>query len=148
MGAEDVARLLAYEEIRQLPARYALALDSRDLDALTALFVEDVRVTREESGRGALRRQFEEMLRPLGVTMDRSTLSRCTSARTAGVAFTPAAVGATMAGASLTTSFPTAISPTTVPASVADAVSPNSTSGAPSLITSPTLPCTLEMRPA
>jgi hypothetical protein len=30
----DVERLLAYEEIRQLAARYALAVDRRDVDAL------------------------------------------------------------------------------------------------------------------
>ncbi len=59
----DVERLLAYEEIRQLAARYALALDSRDLDALVALFVEDVRATRESRGRDALRAFFAETLR-------------------------------------------------------------------------------------
>ncbi|MFE3201567.1 nuclear transport factor 2 family protein [Embleya sp. NPDC055664] len=66
---DDVQRLLAYEHIRQLAARYALALDSRDLDALCALFVPDVRVTREESGRAALRASFATQLAPLGVTI-------------------------------------------------------------------------------
>jgi ketosteroid isomerase-like protein len=65
----DVRRLLAYEEIRQLAARYALALDSRDLDTLCGLFVDDVRVTRELSGREALRQSFAAQLRPLGVTI-------------------------------------------------------------------------------
>lgn len=65
----DVRRLLAYEEIRQLAARYALAVDSRDLDTLCGLFVDDVRVTREESGREALRASFEDQLRPLGATV-------------------------------------------------------------------------------
>ena len=57
-----VERLLAYEEIRQLAARYALAVDSRDLDALMELFVEDVKVTPERRGRAALREMFEPML--------------------------------------------------------------------------------------
>src|SRR5262249_40565635 len=39
----DLERLLAYEEIRQLAARYALAVDARDLDALVELFVDDVK---------------------------------------------------------------------------------------------------------
>jgi hypothetical protein len=38
-----------------LPARYGLALDMRDLDALAGLFVADVRVGRDRSGRRALR---------------------------------------------------------------------------------------------
>ncbi len=57
-----VERLLAYEEIRQLAARYALAVDSRDLDALMELFVEDVKVTPGRRGRAALREMFEPML--------------------------------------------------------------------------------------
>lgn len=64
-----VARLLAYEEIRQLVARYAVATDARDLDALVALFVEDVQVGRELQGRAALRAFFERSLREVGVTI-------------------------------------------------------------------------------
>lgn len=45
-------------DIRQLPYRYALALDSRDMDALVDLFVPDVRVGRDETGRAALARWF------------------------------------------------------------------------------------------
>jgi ketosteroid isomerase-like protein len=56
-------RLEAFAEIRQLVARYALALDSRDLDALVDLYVDDVRVTRTTSGRDALRAAFDESLR-------------------------------------------------------------------------------------
>ncbi len=66
---DPVAWLVAHEEIRQLAARYAIALDSRDLDALVALFVPDVRVGREAAGRDALRANFEAQLRPLGVTI-------------------------------------------------------------------------------
>ncbi len=57
-----VERLLAYEEIRQLAARYALAVDSRDLDALVELFVEDVKAAPGRTGRTALRETFEPML--------------------------------------------------------------------------------------
>jgi len=66
-GAEDVARRLdrleSLEEIRQLVARYALALDMRDLDALCGLFPEDVQVGRGRRGRPALKAWFDETLR-------------------------------------------------------------------------------------
>jgi ketosteroid isomerase-like protein len=67
MEAPD--RLLAYEEIRQLAARYALATDSRDLDALVALFVDDVQVGRGTFGRDALRESFATSLRGVGITI-------------------------------------------------------------------------------
>ena len=63
---DDLARLVAYEEIRQLVARYALATDSRDLDSLVALFVEDVQIGRETYGRDALRVSFDASLRGIG----------------------------------------------------------------------------------
>lgn len=66
---EDLTRLLAYEEIRQLAARYALATDSRDLDALVALFVDDVQVGRDQFGRDALRAAFDASLRNIGITI-------------------------------------------------------------------------------
>ena len=56
-------RLESLDEIRQLVAKYCLALDMRDLDALAGLFPEDVRVSREESGRRALKRWFDQTLR-------------------------------------------------------------------------------------
>lgn len=59
----DVERLLAYEEIRQLAARYALAVDSRDVGALVELFVEDVHASPGITGREALRAVFEAPLR-------------------------------------------------------------------------------------
>ena len=65
----DTERLLAYESIRQLACRYALAVDSRDLDSLVALFVDDVRVGRDRSGRPALRQDFDRQLRAVGVTI-------------------------------------------------------------------------------
>lgn len=58
-----IDRLESLDEIRQLAAKYCLALDMRDLDALCGLFPEDVRVSREASGRRALRRWFDETLR-------------------------------------------------------------------------------------
>lgn len=55
-------RLESLAEIRQLPYRYALAIDSRNLDALVALFVPDVRVGRDSSGRDALKSFFAGIL--------------------------------------------------------------------------------------
>ena len=68
-GSDDLAvlsrridRLESLEQIRQLPARYALALDMRDLDALAGLFSEDVEVGKSR-GREALRAWFDRTLR-------------------------------------------------------------------------------------
>jgi hypothetical protein len=55
-------RLESLAEIRQLPQRYALAVDSRDLDTLVALFVPDVQVGRQEQGREALKVWFRQAL--------------------------------------------------------------------------------------
>jgi hypothetical protein len=49
--------------IQQLPIRYALSVDGRDVDAWVNLFVPDVRATRETSGRAALARQIDGLLR-------------------------------------------------------------------------------------
>ena len=57
-GLSELDRLLAYEEIRQLVNRYALAVNLRDLDALVELFVEDVAVGDGRSGRVALAELF------------------------------------------------------------------------------------------
>ena len=67
--ADVLSRLVAHEDIRQLVARYALALDRRDLDALVALFVDDVRVGRDNVGREALRSSFDMSLRAIGVSI-------------------------------------------------------------------------------
>ena len=56
-------RLESLDVIRQLVAKYCLALDMRDLDALCGLFPEDVRVSREETGRRALKVWFDQTLR-------------------------------------------------------------------------------------
>ena len=62
-------RLASTEAIRQLVARYALATDSRDLDMLVGLFVDDVLVGADERGRVALRAFFDRSLRDVGVTI-------------------------------------------------------------------------------
>jgi uncharacterized protein (TIGR02246 family) len=67
--SDDVARLVAYEEIRQLVARYALATDSRDLDTLVDLFVDDVQIGRDTFGRDALWASFDASLRGIGVSI-------------------------------------------------------------------------------
>lgn len=64
----DLERLLAYEEIRQLASRYSVHADARDLDALVALFVPDVRVGRDKTGREALRADFDRSFRQVGIT--------------------------------------------------------------------------------
>lgn len=65
---DAVDRLLAYEEIRQLASRYAVATDRRDIDALVELFVPDVRVGRDTTGREALHRDLTERLAAIGVS--------------------------------------------------------------------------------
>lgn len=57
-GMSDVERLLAYEEIRQLAARYALAVSACDLDALVELFVDDAAGLHGKRGPEALRELF------------------------------------------------------------------------------------------
>ena len=62
-------RLTARDEIRQLAYRYALAIDSRDIDLLVSLFVPDVRVGREGRGREALREFWIRSLNTIGVSI-------------------------------------------------------------------------------
>lgn len=66
---DPLDRLIAHDEIRLLASRYAVAIDSRDLDALVALFVPDVRVGRDAFGRAALRSSFERSLAAIGVSI-------------------------------------------------------------------------------
>ncbi len=58
-----IERLEALDQIRQLPAKYALALDMRDMDAMVSLFPADVRVGKGASGREALRAYMDGTLR-------------------------------------------------------------------------------------
>jgi uncharacterized protein (TIGR02246 family) len=56
-------RLESLDAIRQLPAKYALCLDMRDIDSMVTLFPTDVRVGKLESGRSALRAYMDGTLR-------------------------------------------------------------------------------------
>lgn len=58
-----IDRLESLDAIRQLPAKYALALDMRDMDAMVSLFPADVRVGKEASGRLVLRAYMDRTLR-------------------------------------------------------------------------------------
>ena len=60
-----IERLEATEQIRQLAARYALALDSRDVPTLASLFVPDVTTGDGRVGREALAEWFDPVLRPV-----------------------------------------------------------------------------------
>jgi len=58
-----IDRLESLDAIRQLPAKYALTLDMRDIDMMVTLFPEDVRVGKDASGRKALRTYMDGTLR-------------------------------------------------------------------------------------
>jgi hypothetical protein len=58
-----IDRLESLDAIRQLPAKYALSLDMRDLDAHVGLFAEDIRVSRDKVGRSHLKRWLDDTLR-------------------------------------------------------------------------------------
>ncbi len=66
---KDESGLWAYESIRQLVARYAVAVDSRDIETLICLFVDDVQVGAFGNGPEALRQSFEVSLRGIGVSI-------------------------------------------------------------------------------
>ena len=59
-------RLESIEQIRQLAHRYALAVDTRDLDSLVELFVDDVQVSRDKQGREFLKSWFAQSLSRFG----------------------------------------------------------------------------------
>jgi hypothetical protein len=60
---ERLDRIESTLAIQQLPIRYAVAVDGRDIDAWVALFVEDVDCGRFGQGRDALRRSIVPGLR-------------------------------------------------------------------------------------
>jgi hypothetical protein len=60
---DDVQRLVALEAIRDLARRYALAADSKDLDAMAALFVPDVDNGRYGPGRDGVKAFYAQSLR-------------------------------------------------------------------------------------
>lgn len=61
--AARIDRLESLAAIQQLPIRYALAVDGRDLDAWVNLFVPDVNCGRHGSGRKVLRSIIEPAVR-------------------------------------------------------------------------------------
>ena len=63
---DPVAYLVACEEIRQLASRYAIFYGARDTARLADLFVPDIKVTRETSGRVALKESFDGQMGSLG----------------------------------------------------------------------------------
>ena len=61
--AARLDRIESGQAIAQLPTRYAMALDARDLDALVALFTDDVAASGSGKGREALKRWYDGVLR-------------------------------------------------------------------------------------
>jgi ketosteroid isomerase-like protein len=59
---QRLERIEARLAIAELAARYAVAVDSRNLDAIAALFVEDVAVGGGQTGHEALKTQFRGIL--------------------------------------------------------------------------------------
>jgi hypothetical protein len=71
--SDRIDRIEARLDIQQLPIRYAMAVDGRDVDAWVRLFVPDVRVGRGAVGRDALRDYIVPRLR----TFERSIHQIC-----------------------------------------------------------------------
>lgn len=71
--ARRLDRIESYQAIQQLPMRYAMAVDGRDMEGWVKLFVPNVRVTKETSGREALLAQIVPMVR----TFQRSVHQIC-----------------------------------------------------------------------
>lgn len=65
----DLPRLLIHEELRQLVARYAVAVAKRDLDTVVNLFVDDVRVAPGVVGRQHLKAFLKQGFSDTPVTM-------------------------------------------------------------------------------
>jgi 3-phenylpropionate/cinnamic acid dioxygenase small subunit len=61
--AERVARIEDRLDIGQLPVRYALAVDERDVETWVELFVPDIQLGRDGQGRDDLRRLIAPQLR-------------------------------------------------------------------------------------
>jgi SnoaL-like domain len=58
-----IERIESMLAIQQLPIRYAIAVDSRDLDTWVGLFIEDVNCGRRGQGRAVLRGIIEPQVR-------------------------------------------------------------------------------------
>ena len=61
--AERVERIEAHLAIQQLAIRYAMAVDARDMEAWVRCFRPDVDMGRHGTGREALRRYIDPMVR-------------------------------------------------------------------------------------
>ena len=61
--AERVERIEAHLAIQQLAIRYAMAVDARDMEAWAGCFRPDVDMARRGTGREALRRYIDPMVR-------------------------------------------------------------------------------------
>ena len=61
--AKRIDRIESYQQIQQLPCRYALAVDSRDLDTWVGLFIEDVNCGRAGKGRDVLKKWIDPQVR-------------------------------------------------------------------------------------
>lgn len=71
--SNQVAWLIASEEIRQLASRYAIFYGARDTQNLAALFIPDIKVTRETAGTEALKESFDGQMHALGRVILRLT---------------------------------------------------------------------------
>ena len=60
---ERLDRLESLDEIRQLAAKYSVTLDMRDMDMHVNLFVPDVRVGKDRSGRQELKKWADATFR-------------------------------------------------------------------------------------
>ncbi|MBV9091764.1 MAG: nuclear transport factor 2 family protein [Mycobacteriaceae bacterium] len=63
MTGSRLDRVESMLALNQLPSRYAMALDARDLDTLVSLFVDDVEAGEHGRGRSALKHWYDGVLR-------------------------------------------------------------------------------------
>ena len=92
---ERLDRLESTLAIQQLPARYALAVDSRDVDTWISLFIEDVDCGRYGRGREALRSFIDPGIRSRA-TADAAARAISTAARRAATAKASTSLASTM----------------------------------------------------
>ncbi|MTB11344.1 MAG: hypothetical protein F2928_04275, partial [Actinobacteria bacterium] len=58
--------LIACEDIRQIASRYAIYYGARDTQKLAALFIPEIKITRQLSGTQALKESFDSQMHSLG----------------------------------------------------------------------------------
>jgi len=63
---ERIERLESRFAIQDLAARYSVAVDSKDIDSLVRLYVEDFVITPDQVGRDAVRARFHGLLKTFG----------------------------------------------------------------------------------